>query len=230
MKIALCYSGMFRDFLDCVNNHKIHLIDHYDCDVYLNLWDVYGFGWVSKKYNHSDNDTIEPNDIVKILKILNPKDYFFESFKEKEPELSELSDSISTHNFQPYTKNVLCMYYKIKKCGDMIKTSNINYNVIVRMRTDILFREKIDLFHNMDDDTVYVNKNFSWNENTVSDLFGYGKLNTMSYYFDMYDHLKFLWGKHGPLQSPELILYSHLTSGNININRRDILLDISKRG
>lgn len=228
MKVAICYSGMFRDFLECVENHKKFLIDNYDCDVYLHLWDVYGFGGVSKKYNSINDNKISKQDIDKILSILTPKKYIFEQITSKEKELSEIADSISKHDFQPYTKNVLSMYYKIHQVGELMNQSNVNYDIVVRMRTDILFRDKILFNIPLQSDTVYSIKNWCWGDHTMSDLFLFGNYKSMSYFHDMYNHLKSIWEKVGPYQSPEHLIYVHFKNGNIQIKKEDIFLDLRR--
>ena len=35
---------MFRNFNETIENHMEHLYSKYDCDIYLNFWDVFGYG------------------------------------------------------------------------------------------------------------------------------------------------------------------------------------------
>ena len=50
MKYAILYSGHLRTFFDTIDNHKENIINYNDFDIYLNLWDGWGNGYVLKEY------------------------------------------------------------------------------------------------------------------------------------------------------------------------------------
>ena len=77
MKIAVCYSGMFRNFQNSVDNHIEHLISKYDCDIYLSFWDTHGFNVVTTKFDSIPNDNIDIESKNEILKKLNPENFEF---------------------------------------------------------------------------------------------------------------------------------------------------------
>jgi hypothetical protein len=228
MKIAIFYTGMFRNFLDCVSNHKEMLLDFYDCDVYLNLWDTYGYGHVAKKYSTIENDIIKSEDIEKILDILKPKDYLFESFKSVEDDLINLSNLFSEQDFPPHPKNVLSMFYKIKKGGEMIEDSGVKYDVVIRLRTDVFFFHKIEINEDIKENTFYVNHNGGWDDSTLGDWFGYGDQNTMFKFCKMYNTLLKNWCGVSTINSPEFLLYVYLTNNKINIEKKEIYLNLKR--
>jgi hypothetical protein len=74
MKIAVCYSGMFRNFTETVENHIKHLYSKYDCDVYFSFWDVYGDGGFNSHYIKEKLVILKPVNLLK-RKFLMIKSY-----------------------------------------------------------------------------------------------------------------------------------------------------------
>lgn len=231
MKIAICYSGMFRSFLTSAKNHKKMIYGKYDCDIYASLWDVIGHGGVFKRYDFDQGDIVSKEDKEKLLSILNFKAIEFENFKDYQDSLPVYMNEMV---YQPNPKNVLSMYYKIKKAGEMVKSSGIRYDLVIRMRTDILFGEPLEIEENIDCNTLYTPFNGSWGDSSVGDQFFYGVPEVMSKVYKLYDDLKELWKVGAGYPSPpECILHGHLYHNSIQIIRCMkpwIILDKGDRG
>lgn len=218
---------MFRNFIDCVDNHKKNLIDLYDTDIYLSLWDVYGKHRDSLRVDWYDDDIVRKEDIRKIKKILNPKKMFIESFEKKEKYFTDMGLSLSIHDHFPYPKNILSMTYKIKSCHNLMSKISTNYNFVVRMRTDNLFSGPVEITPDLEkNNTLYTCLNNSWSENTVCDVFGFGNFQTMDMYKDWYDSIPSIFSRVGPIQSPELLLHHHLIKYGIEIVKPNLLVHV----
>ena len=109
-----------------------------------------------------------------------------------------------------------------KKCIEMISDSGINYDVILRYRTEIqsssLF--EIDL-NELTDKTgnaiVFIPSQDDWNG--INDKIAYGNLNSMKVYTELYDHLVEYFTTDPRNIHPETVLLYHLHRKNINIKR-----------
>jgi hypothetical protein len=134
---------------------------------------VYGHGSVAKRYDSNNHDKISEADIQHVIQACNPKKINFESFSVYEEQIISNNRFVNKSSGQPHPKNVLSMFYKIKKTYEMVNGSNIVYDVIVRMRADTLFETPVNLVNNICENTVYVNDNGSWSNETVSDTFCY---------------------------------------------------------
>ena len=90
MKCAILYSGHLRTFLDTIDNHKEKIVNYNDFDIYLNLWDGWGNGFVLKEYQFEDSDLI--TDEVKNILIdkLKPKFYEFQVYNTIYDEITEV--------------------------------------------------------------------------------------------------------------------------------------------
>lgn len=247
MKVAVCYSGMIRGFLGNIENHKEFLLSKYDCDVYLSFWDVYGFGYLPFsryksdkhiRFNLNENrcevipiiksDLIEDSTKKQIIDRLNPKNYIFESFKSYEPILEERErpliekygyNETNCNIGQLLTWNTLGGYYRIYKCGEMVKNSEINYDVVVRMRPDSILENTV-ILQKPENGIIYGNQHASWGNDTINDSLLYGNMESMEIYRNMHNHLIDIFHKtQGPGNAAEHLLYVYLTSMGLKINK-----------
>ena len=141
MKVALCFSGNIRD-LNETKNFWRDLIKEYDMDVYASFWDV---------ENEELGDTLS-----NFLKIYTPKKYEIENykvFKETTQDiasmhiqaplnlLNELRDASKAFGQLP-------MYYKVWRCNLLTKELGIEYDLVIRARTDTLLDEHFEIVKN----------------------------------------------------------------------------------
>jgi hypothetical protein len=232
MKVALLYSGMFRGFNQNIENHVKHLISKYDCDIYLNFWDVQGWGGVAFKFE--TNPDIEKSYQEKLsIGSTHPKESFYEmmekgshiitdddiksvkeqlvikqlkidDFKKYESEIKEISDKIQEGRLhQPYVKNIMSMYESIKRCYQLVD-ENVNYDVVVKLRSDIIFLEDLVL-KTPEPNTIYHNLLGSW-QNAPNDGLIYGDNEIMKFYHKLPDELLEIWEKYGGHMAYETIL------------------------
>jgi hypothetical protein len=225
MKIAICYSGMFRNFQNNVDSHIKHLISKYDCDIYLSFWDVYGFGSFRDKLNIKHDDIIPEHVKGEILNKLHPKNFEFESYDEMDIFFEfEGNKYRDTKEPPPYCKNILSMYYKIKRCGKMVEDSGINYDLILRLRGDILFTEDL-ILQSPKENTIYSPLIFSWTQ-SMNDQLIYGNKKVMGIYHGLYDKLPEIWLSWSTHVSPESLLYRHMENNNISMESLNFFYDL----
>jgi hypothetical protein len=212
MKIAICYSGMARTILETFSNHKKTILDNYDCDVFFSFWDCWGHGNVNIKYQSSSSDCISPKDKELICNLLNPTNFEFESFEDKEPILRNL---ISQYNQEfPYCKNVLSMHYKIFKSMQLVKSSQCNYDIVLRIRPDHIIVDPIK-FKPIHENSFYTSLlPARCNISGVNDQIGYGDMDSMSLYSNLFcDFEKIFFGVE--TFNPEVVFKKYLDYVNL---------------
>jgi hypothetical protein len=246
MKVAVCYSGMIRGFLNNIENHKKFILSYYDCDVYLSFWDVYGFGYLPFsryksdkhiRYNMEENkleiipftesDLIDESVKKEIVDRLNPVNYIFESFTSYEPTLTERERPlIEKYGYsetncnigQLLAWNTLGGYYRIYECGEMVKNSGIKYDAVVRMRPDSILEDVVNL-QTPDKGIIYANQHSSWGSDAINDSLLYGDMESMEIYRNMHNHLIDIFHQtQGPGNAAEHLLYVYLTNMGLKIN------------
>jgi hypothetical protein len=239
MRVAFCYSGMFRDFIDNVDNHKQHLLSHYNSDVYLHLWDVYGsyvgFNKLSDG-NYAPNNTpldysenyISERHKNTIINKLKPIKYQFESYSSMAPIFKKRALAVDRdHSIPPSLNNMISMAYKIKQCGEMIDDLS-QYDLVVKLRPDISFNDNISL-NNSVPNTIFGNEYHSWQPDNVSDIFLYGDpysmkcLNTLYYEIENIMESVNTW-----YYAPESLMYKHITNSGVNVVKHPINFKITR--
>jgi len=207
------------------------IYDYYDCDIYASLWDVVGHGGVFKRYDFDQGDLVSEADKLQLSQTLNFRYIEYESFKIYQEGLPSYMNEMV---YQPNPKNVLSMYYKIKKAGEMVMVSGIEYDIVVRMRTDILFGERVEFEVDPTGNRLYTPFNGGWGDGTVGDQFFYGVPGVMAKVYRLYDDLKELWREGaGYPSAPECMLHGHLYHSGIEIIRCMkpwVILDKGDRG
>lgn len=210
MKTAFVFSGLLRE-VDRHSNSILNKIKEFDADVYGSFWDV---------ENYSENSTIE-NFKIKY----NPKKLEIESYKNwfesnwdiiKEEHFSPTDLRINEYE-DANKPNIYAMWYKIWKANMLTKEED--YDVIVRIRTDIGLSQKFTVvkndFINFPHGIVYLN---SWsNSFGMHDFLAYGNPEIMDYFSSTFLYLS-RYLKEGVYFYPyENVLRHHLAQRNIPI-------------
>jgi hypothetical protein len=184
MKVAVCYSGFMRTFPKVFDNHYNMLLKNYDCDLYFSFWDVWGNGslW---KHDYTDSDVVTDEDKKQILELYKPKEYEFES----QTEFGRILDEMLKNNVRefPYCSNILSMHYKINKVVNMVDKSGVDYDIVLRIRTDHNFIKPFK-FKETKKDIFYTS---TWpvrcNGTGMNDQVAYSDLDTMKKYAGFFD-------------------------------------------
>lgn len=240
MKVAVCYSGMFRNFTEVIDNHIKHLISKYDCDVFMSFWDVYGIGGFTSEYTtdkrttwdfKSENeiiskvhpDKISQKDIDYVLNKLNPKEYEFEDFSSFQPHFKSWETLMNMvykedHTWLPRLMNVMSMYYKIHRSGYLAEDYSTKYDCVIRLRSDMEFPESQEVkLIEPGENTICIN---SWGKfhESYMDTLVYGDQKGMSVYHDMFFSLSRIWKEVGRKSGNENLLYHYLNKSDVNLN------------
>jgi len=222
LKIALCFSGHLRD-IDSTKKYWTSLIDKYDIDVYGSFWDI---------ENKNLNDTF-----VNFKGTYRPKRFQVESYKNFEQStLTYLRHGITSpdnlHTFlRQSTSNFgfFPMWYQVWRANLLTKQVDIDYDIVIRARTDTSF-EGLTIENNN-----YLNvpqgrvKTPLQHSEGVSDLFAYGRVDIMDYYstciFNVMDHVN----KGFYLVPHEYFLRTHLEKTEMNIRFMAINTTITRK-
>jgi hypothetical protein len=211
MRVALCFSGFIRD-LNETKAFWTELIKKYDIDVYASFW---------------DNENFELNDTIKnFLTIYTPKKYEVESyniFKSSTQDLASLQIE-SPHDLAPMFQETskafgqLSMYYKVWRCNNLSKQIGIEYDLVIRARTDTVLDENFKIIQNNMLNVPIGNVNSHWaNSEGINDCFAYGPPKIIDYYsFIFLQMMEYLKAGHY-LFPPEHFLKVHFSKIKIQI-------------
>ena len=211
-KIAICFSGEIRD-LERTKDYWSKLIKEYDMDVYASFWNV---------ENEEKGDTFD-----NFHRLYDVKKTEVESFKSFEQStLSQLRMGINPPNsLQQHLRDscmnfgTLSMWYKIWRANLLTKELDIDYDIVIRARTDIFFDERLDITENEMFNIPYGRvKTSGWKDSDgICDLFAYGSPKLMDYYstclFYMMEHLN----KDYYMVPHEFFLHTHINKVSVPI-------------
>ena len=183
-KIAICFSGHLRD-LERTKDYWADMIKKYDMDVYASFWDIeneeigdtlknFHTIYDVKKVEVDSYSNFQKSTLSLVQPTLNPP-------KELAPQLQE-----ATKRF-----GQLPMWYKIWKANMLTKELDIDYDIVVRARTDSFFIGDIPIeVTNMLNVPIGRNHIKSWpNSEGINDIFAYGSPKMMDYYSSTFIHM-----------------------------------------
>ena len=211
-KIAICFSGQLRD-LERTKEYWTSLIKEYDMDVYASIWDV---------ENKKLGDTVE--NFHRIYDVKKVEVERFDTFENSTLSILRMGikspNSLQAHLKQSCSNfGTMGMWYKVWRANLLTKELGINYDIVIRTRTDIMFDDKMII---TDNNMLNVpagrvkTQNFP-NSDGIADLFAYGKPKIMDYYstclFFMMEHIN-----NGHYMVPhEHFLHTHLNKVSIPV-------------
>ena len=222
-RIAICFSGEIRD-LERTKDYWTSMIKEYDMDVYASFWDT---------TNSVQTDTIE-----NFHRIYDVKKTEMDSYKSFEKStLSQLRVGINPPNsLQSHLRDscinfgTLSMWYKIWRANLLTKELDIDYDLVIRVRTDVFLDDKFDITIN---DMLNIPfgrvKTSDWKDSDgICDLLAYGSPKLMDYYssciFYMMEHLN----KGYYMVPHEYFLHTHLNKTKIPIRFMGTNLTITR--
>lgn len=193
MKIALLYSGNFRTFNYCFENHfDFFKTISNDVDIYFSTWDKISYSKTlnDKRHFFSENKFLEDTivDIDLIKSVINNR------FNLKNVNI-EKYENVNFENFKlksKWSQGLLYQYYKIKDSFSMI---NNDYDFIFRLRTDVILKNKIniDIIKNaIENDKIIFNKivwsEHSFNGGFINEMFWGANFNNMKKACKIFDN------------------------------------------
>lgn len=199
MKIAVCYSGCVRTFLQNFENHKQYLLNEHECDIYFSFWSHWGhsirdltrpLSEVNDKALFSlplKSDYLSDTDKKQIIDKCNPVAYEFEDLETCFDDFNKKAEYWQKNNLRPNYSIVVSMCYKIYKCNELVKKSGKQYDVVLRIRPDIEFFRHVK-FHQPKDSVYYCDMRGGWSSGGfgVNDIMGYGTQDTLNKVSNIY--------------------------------------------
>ena len=210
MKCAILMAGYLRVFkqnLPLLKKKFLNKIKNYDHYVHITL-DEYEN---DKYFNLSNN-----KDFQAVIKSLNPTKVFYKK------------DLIFSRD--PKINGIKNLWHKFYLLNSFITNSRINYDLVFKIRPDIVFHEIFQMpkFVTHDNETIFIPKKTLVDKKKlknvtdpyICDIFAYGSQLALTKYFKIYENLDHLIDKYGV--SSETLLFYHLYNEDIKYSLIDI--------
>jgi hypothetical protein len=181
MKIALCLSGQPRMFKSSYEGLKANLLDHYDCDIFIDTWKFINMKQGFRlSYKYPDEGSLEELFDLYQPKVLNIET-FDEIFEKKCLDFESLITSKQGSRPDNFVRRYYSMLYKIYNCNKIKEeysiSRKVNYDIVIRGRLDILYRSKIELIPN-----IPLVTDIYGGGHGAGDIFAYGNVKDMDIY------------------------------------------------
>jgi len=211
-KVALCFSGQIRD-IEHTKDFWLNLISKYDIDVYASFWD---------DENPDLGDTVD-----NFKRIYNVKEIELETYTSfKKSTLDVITPQINPpqillQELIDYAKefHTLSMWYKIWKANMLTKKLDVDYDIVIRARTDSYLDGDVEIVQNnmfnVPVGRVYTD-NFPKSDG-INDIFGYGSSKVMDYVSSTFLYLMRYLNEGHYMIPPEHFLHVHLNQVNVDI-------------
>ena len=143
-KIAVQFFGHLRTFEKCLPYLKKHLLNNYDCDIFMHTWDTYNHN--SKTWHTNFKNSNKKVNQEEIIKKLNIKP---EQIKIEHQDLYT-KDEIIVRGYKFAVQGLMSVYHSIKTVNklreDYQKKHKIKYDMVVCIRPDVLLLDLILCF------------------------------------------------------------------------------------
>jgi hypothetical protein len=186
MKVALCLSGQSRMFKSSYESLKSNILDHYDCDIFIDTWKFANMKQGFRlSYKYPEEGTLEELFELYQPKVLNIE-RFDEAFETICLNFESLISSRQGGRDDNFVRRYYAMLYKIYNCNKIKNEYSakfrINYDIVIRSRLDTLYTSKINLIPNTDLIADIYGNGIS----QAGDIFAYGNTNDMNIYSNLF--------------------------------------------
>lgn len=209
MKLAVCISGQPRMFKKSYESIKSHILDKYDCDLYIFSWKKEDSSKIDKfnSWRYQDEGTLE-----EYINLYNPKAYLIEKYTDEiENQFIKEENKYGFIREDNPVRRYLAMLYGIYQANQLSDDKG-NYDYIIRTRPDILYngfqlpKTNIMIDHYGNGRTI----------NSPGDVFACGIPVEMEIYSSLYYNVQYHFKEDGIIPNTEILLEHHLRKFNIN--------------
>jgi hypothetical protein len=207
MKIAICISGHLRTFELTYPSLKQHILDKYDCDVFISTWKNLGnqFAYHCAYKNGIDktDPIISEEDIRKLYK---PVAIHMDD-ADTEPVTNRLKQEYNEKRTQnkAHLAQIMCMLYKIWDCNRLKKDheqqTGKTYDAVIRVRFDVFLKrmelDKVgDHTHCISGHMGVADFMFVGPSKPMDDLCDIYTVMSPQVPFDMFENVEQMWATH----------------------------------
>lgn len=148
MKIAILLFGHLRQFETCADSLREHVLNHYDCDVFMHTWDERDVKTKTWHQQVCEPSFIDKDAIGKIIEEkYSPKAYEITHQEKREHE--ELVQSAFRADYQFSTAGMYFLMYSMNRANQLRhkfeKENDVHYDYVMVARPDIRFLAFFDI-------------------------------------------------------------------------------------
>lgn len=148
MRTALILTGHMRCWQHVWPYIKSQFVDRYNPDIFVSTWS--DEGWWRPSSSKGFNEQSPLLDTDAFCKLYNPVALEVDDYKDYESYLEGIAFKYEYFIHNP--KNVVSMFFKIAKGFELVEKSGKEYDLVIRMRPDLVFNHTLP---NLDPNIFY---------------------------------------------------------------------------
>lgn len=196
MKVAIVLTGHMRCWKQVYPNFKQRLVERYDPDIFIETWEDEAY-WDP----HSQHGIVKDAPKVNFDDLRNtyrPIAMRFDSYEKYQTSFEERAKQYS--NFYHVPKNIISMLFKLGRgilmLEDYMFLTGKTYDLVIRMRPDLVFNEPLPQF---DPNKFYTLGYRNHMGQGTSDMIQVGNFFTISLFSKLLHHLPQIYRETGLL-------------------------------
>lgn len=196
MKVAIVLTGHMRCWKQVYPNFKQRLVERYDPDIFIETWEDEAY-WDP----HSQHGIVKDAPKVNFDDLRNtyrPIAMRFDSYEKYQTSFEERAKQYS--NFYHVPKNIISMLFKLGRgilmLEDYMFLTGKTYDLVIRMRPDLIFNEPLPQF---DPNKFYTLGYRNHMGQGTSDMIQVGNFFTISLFSKLLHHLPQVYRETGLL-------------------------------
>jgi len=149
MNVAVVLTGHFRCWKEVFPNFKERIIDKLNPDIFIHTWSDEAY-WIpgDKQSSTGVYDNAPKVDITEVISHYKPIECVMENWEDYNEKFDERGKEFV--NFAHRPKNILSMFYKMHQGVSLLEShiakTGKQYDLVIRMRPDMLFHENLPAF------------------------------------------------------------------------------------
>lgn len=213
MKVALLIAGYLRSIDKTAINIRKNILNSFSKNTTIHSY-VY-----ESLDEHIEDKYFNPRSKIKQAKA-------FKILKTKKI----LSGKKKFFDINPSINNLKNYWYKFYKLYCTLKSSNINYDLIIKLRADIAFGNQLKFYENSYTKNIIIPKKTlidkiilaNYKDPSLSDIYAHGSHETIEKYLNFYKNIDALTAKYGKKKTPETYLYHYLNDYKVPYLKKKI--------
>lgn len=213
MRTAVVLTGHLRCWEKVFANFKSRIIDQYNPDIFISTWDNEGYWIPGERQNGIGVYEHSPKlDIQKVYDTYKPKALEVQCWDDYKDYFRSLAELYPNYLHRP--ENILSMFWKIQRGVNLISNFD-HYNLVIRMRPDIVFHHDLPNFTIVNNNVYTINHKNHLNQGT-GDLFQAGSPKILEYLSNCFVMIPRIYNNITNILCPHLI--TQYIFNNMDIN------------
>jgi len=128
--------------------------------------------------------------------------------------------------------NMICHFINKQRVYTLLENyvekENINYDIILSIRVDLVFNKKITFNNKIEENTIYIPKEYDHIDEAINDQTAYGNILVMKKYMNIIQNIIHILDTGKSIPHPESLNLANIIFNDLKICRYDLKYEIER--